>query len=165
MKKLITAAVLSMFCVAAFASDLSLSTGSRDSATVAPNNAATLSAAGFSSSPTGEMLETQSVRTKVEAGVAAMGSVFGGLMRGPVLMGKAFVTGFGEGYEAKSSAPATAVQPSNRPETQSSKEPNALTRLAQLSPTAMLSSLLKRSKDQQLAPVEEKSSIDVAPVR
>jgi hypothetical protein len=165
LKKLITAAVLSILCAVSFASDLSVWTGSREQTKAAANeNTAALRDTGFATSSQAITVEeTQSVRSKVEAGVASLGSVFGSLMRGPALMGKAFVSGFGEGYQAKTAEPAPSVSPSTRAEPQRATDSPALTRLAQLSPTAMLSSLLKRSKDQQMAPIEEKSSMDAAP--
>lgn len=101
----------------------------------------------------------------LEKSAAKVGSFLGGMLKGPAMLGKAFASGLGAGFTAPAAPAPAPVQAAN---TDSSSKladwqeptPTTTARTASsLNPLAdKLASLIRRAKDQKMAPVEERST-------
>jgi hypothetical protein len=152
MKKLFAIALLAVVSSFAAASDLTLANLNKPNAPVA--NVAT-------PAPVAVTAETTPTPSAFEQGAGKVGEFLGGLMKGPAMMGKAFVSGFGAGYSADSATKqAEVTTPSNAPEA-APASPAATTQpgIAQHPLAKQLASLIKRVQDQAATPAEQPSTL------
>jgi hypothetical protein len=152
MKKYIAFALLAVVSSFAAASDLTLAPLNKPNAPVA--NVST-------PAPEATVVASAAAPNALEQGAGKVGAFLGSLMKGPAMMGKAFVSGVSAGYSGDAAAKqATVTTPSSTSEaTPSAQAATAQPGIEQNPLAKHLASLIKRVQDQAAAPVDERSTL------
>jgi hypothetical protein len=148
MKKIIAFAVFAIATSFATANDLSLATF----------NKPYTSAASVSTSAT-EATANAPAPSAFEKSANKVGAFLGGLMKGPAMMGKAFVSGVGAGYSGEAAPKQASADTVSKKSEDATSHESAPTAGLQNPLSKIAALVLKRSKDQANAPVEDRSSL------
>jgi hypothetical protein len=117
------------------------------------------------SSPAPEVTVNSTAPTALEKGANKVGSFLGNMLKGPAILGKALTSGFSAGFSGQAVKPATvAAHETPAPAVQAAPPADTSKLVSALQPLSnQLAALLRRSKDQPAAPVEDHSFLAANP--